>query len=479
MDTNTKARSSTARHNRQVGRDHLNLAEFPISVLQRSQPLNDRGQKVDTIVYESHRYDPLVHRSVPQTVTLTTSSRYGLPTPADETVVLGLLYLGKQFDNFQTDRVYFTPRQLFGVLNWSPNSRSYERLRQVLRRLKSLTIIYQNAWYDPDGRKYEKEFATGLISTYQITRQVAGPKDSREPRSWVRWDPEFFDSLQGGTLKTLNLPLVLSLSDTSRRLYRFLDKHFYYQSEHEFDLRDLACGHVGLSASYDTGQLKSKLRSAITELEAINFIENEPIKTRYRKVKPGQWRVHFRRAANIAGHNETIDSASLRLELTARGVTRAVAAQLVSDYPRARIQQKVELLDFLTKHPDRQAPKRSGGWLVKAIKDDFQPPPDFKTNAQRQEEAREKQRQRAAEQERVQREEAKLAQEQADRDALFSQWRPIWDALDQAQQQHIWEVVWGDNAFFTFKRHRDSYTALESCLRELRRRRTASEQTDE
>ena len=34
------------------------------------------------------------------------------------------------------------------IMGWAPNGRSYTRLRDVLRRLKSLTIRYENAWWD-------------------------------------------------------------------------------------------------------------------------------------------------------------------------------------------------------------------------------------------------------------------------------------------------------------------------------------------
>src|SRR4051794_31322154 len=81
------------------GRDELNLADFPISVLQRQPPRDAEGRKLDQAVYESTTYDPVARRRVPQRVTLTTSSRYGLPTPADENVVLALLWTGKRAHN--------------------------------------------------------------------------------------------------------------------------------------------------------------------------------------------------------------------------------------------------------------------------------------------------------------------------------------------------------------------------------------------
>ena len=109
------------------GRDELNLADFPISTLRRQQPEDDGGRKLDQIVYEASTFDPVTRRRIPQRVTLTTSSRYGLPTPADENVILALLYVAKRSSDFAEPRVFFSPHQLFQIMRWALNSRSYER----------------------------------------------------------------------------------------------------------------------------------------------------------------------------------------------------------------------------------------------------------------------------------------------------------------------------------------------------------------
>jgi hypothetical protein len=57
------------------GRDELNLADFPISVLQHQQPKDGLGRKLDTVVYQATHYDTRMHQRVPQRVTLTTYSR--------------------------------------------------------------------------------------------------------------------------------------------------------------------------------------------------------------------------------------------------------------------------------------------------------------------------------------------------------------------------------------------------------------------
>jgi hypothetical protein len=50
-------------------------------------------------------------------------------------------------------------------------------------------------------------------------------------------------------------------------MYRFLDKRFYYRHTLDFDLRTVACKHVGLSRNYPPRRLKPGLR----ELEQMGF----------------------------------------------------------------------------------------------------------------------------------------------------------------------------------------------------------------
>src|SRR5262249_30355895 len=200
---------------------------------------------------------------VQQRVVLETNSRHGLPTPADENVVLALLYVAKHSHNFADAVVHFSPRQLFHIMGWAPNSRSYDRLRDVLRRLKALVIRYENSWWDIAGRGYEAEFATGIISEYELARQVSGrKKQGSVPPNWVRWTPHFQNSLNKGNLKKLDLERLFSLRlPTAQRMYRFLDKRFYPRHQPpvvEMDLQDFACGHIGLSRRDNLAHLKRR-----------------------------------------------------------------------------------------------------------------------------------------------------------------------------------------------------------------------------
>jgi hypothetical protein len=286
------------------GRDEMNLADFPISALQRQQPSDAAGRKLDRLEFEASRYDPATRQRVRQKVTLTSSAREGLPTPADEHVVLALLYVAKHGDNFAGDTVQFAPAQLFDIMGWAPNGRSYGRLRAVLRRLKSLTVRYENAWWDAAGRGYEEEVATGIVSGYRIARQVSGPRTADTPlESWVTWSQQFHDSLKKGNLKRLDLDVFFRLSTpTAQRMYRFLDKRFYTSPVVAMDLVEFACGHVGLTATNNVAILKRRLAPAIAELEGIRFLARADPSERYRKVKPGVWRVEFKSGnAELAG----------------------------------------------------------------------------------------------------------------------------------------------------------------------------------
>src|SRR5271168_5105563 len=97
------------------GRDEMNLADFPIAALQRQQPTDGEGRKLDRLEFEASRYDAATRQRVRQKVILTTSAREGLPTPADEHVILALLYVAKYSDNFDGDTVRFAPAQLFDI----------------------------------------------------------------------------------------------------------------------------------------------------------------------------------------------------------------------------------------------------------------------------------------------------------------------------------------------------------------------------
>lgn len=76
-------------------------------------------------------------------------------------------------------------------------------------------------------------------------------------------------------------------------------------------------------------------------------------------------------------------------ELTDRGVTAITAQQLVEDASlgQDRIRHKFEILDWIKARDPQEYPKRPGGWLFKAIKEEWQPPARFQMRQEREEQA--------------------------------------------------------------------------------------------
>src|SRR5881275_3165232 len=76
-----------------IGRDEMNLAEFPIALLA------DRAQAGQKTLYFEDEHGRL---------TVTGSDAYGLPTAIDTDVIVALLYLTKQRNNFTDVKVNFS-----------------------------------------------------------------------------------------------------------------------------------------------------------------------------------------------------------------------------------------------------------------------------------------------------------------------------------------------------------------------------------
>ena len=76
------------------GKDELNLATIPLSVLTHQQPTDtERKQKHFSRSFAYTVYDDQIDQWVPAKVTLKTNPTDGLPTPADESLFLALFNL--------------------------------------------------------------------------------------------------------------------------------------------------------------------------------------------------------------------------------------------------------------------------------------------------------------------------------------------------------------------------------------------------
>ena len=386
--------------NYQEGRDELNLAEFPISAIG-----NRLDPSVKTILFQDAAFDKSTGETITRKLTITASDQYGLPTAPDDEILLGLLQLSR-IQNFATPTVTFTPYQLLKILGWSINTNNYRRLKESINRWMGVTLYYENAWRD-------KKTGQWIDASFHFLEQVEFYKPGQESAlapdgsSVFKWNDLVFRNFREGNLKILDFHLYRALEGgITKRLFRFLDKRFYMRNRLTFDLEAFACEKIGLTRpikmnpsgrpTTDIAQIKRRLLKAIQELESIGYIKPLPASERFTKDSVGTWEVHFERQPPPEEQEqgtlaiEVEELSPLEGRLVGHGVSRSQARKLISEYDDTRIEVQLEALEFLLVRGGESAPTNRGGWLVKAIVENYSLPRGFKSSAQLAEENRQK-----------------------------------------------------------------------------------------
>jgi hypothetical protein len=247
-----------------VSRDEMNLAEFPLAVL--STRVDNKVKTLEFTDYSRGAKGEMIERRW----IITGADKFGLPTATDDDVVLGLIRLSMDQD-FRQPKVYFTRYELLKTLRWSTEGRSYQRLVKSLDRLSGVRIRSSNSFYDNASKSYQTS-NFGIIDAYEINDERAGG----EKNSFFIWSEMLFDSFKSGYIKKLDLDLYFSLkSAVARRLYRYLDKHFYFKNVLDAHLFTLAFEKIGLSRSYKyVSSIRQQLTPALKELVSIGFLSS-------------------------------------------------------------------------------------------------------------------------------------------------------------------------------------------------------------
>ena len=255
-----------------MGKDEMNLAEFPLATLADRVPLGCK-----TLVFEDRIWDRGQRQHVARRLTISASDKFGLPTALDDEVILGLVQLSKA-DNFTNRQVQFSRYQLVHLLGWREEGKSYARLEESLKRWLGVTLYYENAWWDKCRKKWVDAHFHLLDNLMLYHRAKRGERSARDddgkPLSSFTWNEIIFRSFQAGHLRKLDLEFYHTLkSAVAKRMYRFLDKKFYFGHEQRYSLAQFAREHVGLSRNYDAAQLKRRLNPAIKELEETGYLK--------------------------------------------------------------------------------------------------------------------------------------------------------------------------------------------------------------
>ena len=350
------------------GVDEMNFAEFPLAAISKRI---DNGKK--TVTFENVLFDRKERRNVVRRLTLSGSDRYGLPIVSDEDVLLACIQLTR-LQGYQAPEVRFSRYELLKLLAWPDNTRNYQRLAHSLRRWKGLSIFSDRAFYDHAAQSWvNRDFS--VFDNLLIYHRDDQSSPTPTGRSRFTWNEVIFNSFQAGYLKKLDWNLYLSLSSPiAKRLYRFLDKRFYYGNHVEIDLHELAVMKMRLSENYNAAQIKRALLKGIAELESKWDLKPLPGSVQFEKVATGHWIVRFQRKPKRKAIEHPIttgntildrfDQSNLAVELTRRGIGSAIASELVENAASTVIQSMVELFDWYNK----LGQSRGAGFLVQAIR---------------------------------------------------------------------------------------------------------------
>ena len=376
--------SQTKKQYKVIGKDEMNLLEF--CIFSASERVD---RKTKSLVFENSVYCNIEHKKVTRRLTAAFSSEYGRPTARDDNLLLAMMKKSRD-EGFENQRVYFTRYELLKILGWPENGQSYRRLDEGFNRLVGTHLVWDNAFWDNEEKSWvDRKFS--IIDDVQLYDREKWDKarvrlNESYPQSWFKWSDVMFESFQAGYIKSVDLDFLQSLqSNVSRRLYRWLDKHFNNRKRRmpiEIPVASLATQKLGFQ-SVPASHLKRMLLPAIEELQALTYIA--PEMTRF-EGRGKDCKIRFRPASQKksprkkrVGEHEGLSP--LASELVSRGVNRKQAIQWASDVPE-EAKRQLEHLDWLIQS-NHKVIKGTGAWLNAAIQGKFQPPPEFETRAEK------------------------------------------------------------------------------------------------
>ena len=98
-----------------LGKDELNLIEYPLGPIK---PTDSKTYEIEHITRDRVTKKPTFRK-----LTIIGSDAFGLPTPTDERVLLGLKALTLE-SSFASRKVFFSRYHLCRTIGWNPDGRS-------------------------------------------------------------------------------------------------------------------------------------------------------------------------------------------------------------------------------------------------------------------------------------------------------------------------------------------------------------------
>ena len=321
-----------------TGHDHASLALFPFTVTSQD---SDRQSP------RSFSYQMPVDGKIRRVSVELSTSADSLPVPGDQLVFLGLLQLSLDQGEIE-HRLDFERKELFKRIAWDHGD-AYDRLRDALQRLTTLTITTRSEMIARDGRSYQRQDAAAhLIDSYRIG-------NGRDARCTLEWGQIVREAAVMGDFKRLDWDLLLSLRNPlTAQLYRLLDR-VTLSGEVEWSIgwKPLAAA-LGMNASAYSrpARFRQVLDPHLDALRDHGIIED----------------CDYRRGGQFVFHIHNYLRAQLRRILTEQHhVYPEPARQLLAAFDEPSIMAQIDCLE----HGSRPKPSQPGGYLVEAIRGSY------------------------------------------------------------------------------------------------------------
>ncbi len=431
------------------GRDEMNLAAFPLSLLDDRSIDPSSKEPIKTLEFEDQIIDPARKEPLVRRVTVTGADKWGLPAGEDIAVLMALVKHSWEKNRFSADKVYFARKELLEILGWPVQGRNYQRLETAMKRWSGVKVDYRN-WWDNDTGKYSNPTFSILDNVTFFDERRRARKGNEDQlglfQSWFKWNEVILKSFQASYLRPLDDAAFFKLSSpAAMNAMRFLNVDLPSDgSPRRYALEAFCQEKIGMRRSHSPSRLKRDLeRIVIDPLVETEFLQ--PMNSGKRFDKEGRkfaW-VWFARKEKLrqrtlfpddpdTSHVETNSQSSREDESSAvighlrqRRLSGRVAEQFAREYPEDYLLAKIDLLDWMMERHPSQVKTNPGGWLRKAIEDDYAPPPDYVPREERD---------RARREAEVSRQSAEKKLEDERRNRLAEQAK---DRLEALKREHI------------------------------------------
>jgi hypothetical protein len=382
---NPKLDKQIEQEEKRDGRDEMNLAEYPFAVLSKRVSADQKTIEVNLPARRNRE-----GKLIPRSWIVTGSDKYGLPRVDDEKLYIALMEVTRE-NGFSNRHQKVIRHQLLKKLGWHTTSYYYQKLIESLNRIKSVNIFTTNLFWDNESKSYIPQTAFSIVDDYEF----------KPPFLEWSWNRVVWRSILANNIKKLDVKLWLSWkSDITRRLHRYLDKHFYHSPVYVVeDLRTFAQNHLGVSKRYNLAQTKRLIERSAQEMKEADYLKDYT----FTRESWRQYSVVFYKADQLLlpfpeePEEAEADLADWQLqcveELKSRGLDEEIAVKFVQSYEEAYLRKHIR--DFDARIEGGESPKNPPGFLRKKIEKDW-----LHTEFQ----AREQEVQKRAERERKKRE---------------------------------------------------------------------------